>query len=124
MRTTINNWNLVCKAVVLMYVACADRIGELHDILWEDIKQIEYEGKQLWMFSYFKEKQDGRPGKVESILGDEISNMVFSLYTGDKCIFENVCIYQFISFCLVMHVRMFQERRSCGPGFQILDVGA
>ena len=86
------SYNLFCKAVVLMYVACAGRIGELHDILWEDIRQVEYEGKQLWMFSYFKEKQDGRPEKVESMLGDEISNIVFSLYTGEN---ETFCLMVF-----------------------------
>ena len=74
--------NLVCKTVVLMYIACAGRVGELHDILWEDVRQVNYDGHMVWVFSYFKEKQDGTPEKVDSMLGDEVSNMVFNLYAG------------------------------------------
>ena len=81
--------NLVCKAVVLMYIACAGRVGELHDILWEDVRQVNYDGQMVWVFSYFKEKQDGTPEKVDSMLGDEVSNMVFNLYAG--IIFLRTC---------------------------------
>jgi hypothetical protein len=74
-----SEWHLVCKAVVLMYLAFAGRIGELSTILWEDVRQVQHEGCLLvWMFSYLKEKQDGRPEKMESMLGDEISNMIFT----------------------------------------------
>ena len=84
-----STWHLLCKAVVLMYLACAGRIGELSSILWEDVRQVEHEGRSVWMFSYLKEKQDGRPEKMESMLGDEISNLVFTLYTG---IFDILCM--------------------------------
>ena len=60
-----------------MYLVCAGRIGELSSLLWEDVRQVEHEGRLVWMFSYIKEKQDGRPEKMESILSDEISNIVF-----------------------------------------------
>ena len=76
------SWNVVCKAVVLMYIACAGRIGELQEILWDDVRQVEYEGRPCWMFKYLKEKQNGVPELVESMLGDEISNLAFNLFTG------------------------------------------
>ena len=75
-------WNVVCKAAVLMYIACAGRAGELSDIMWENVRQVEYEGEKCWMFKYIKEKQDGVPEEVESMLGDAVSNMAFNLYTG------------------------------------------
>ena len=73
-----------------MYLACAGRIGELSSILWEDVRKVEHEGRSVWMFSYLKEKQDGRPEKMESMLGDEISNLVFTLYTG--IFFDILCM--------------------------------
>ena len=75
-----STWHLLCKAVVLMYLACAGRIGELSSILWEDVRQVEHEGRTVWMFSYLKEKQDGRPEKMESMLGDEISNLLYRYF--------------------------------------------
>eukprot|EP01036_Dinobryon_divergens_P035919 gene35919-46631_t len=76
-----SSWNIVCKVVVLIYIACAGRIGELNNILWEDIRQVQHESQQCWMFKYMKEKQTGTPEEVESMLGDEISNLAFNLYT-------------------------------------------
>jgi len=65
-----------------MYIACAGRAGELSEIMWENVRQVEYEGAKCWIFKYIKEKQDGVPEEVESMLGDEVSNMAFNLYTG------------------------------------------
>ena len=83
----------ICKAVVLMYIACAgSRVGEFHDNLWEDVRQVNYDGQMICAFSYLKEKQDETPEKVDSMLGDEVSNMVFNLYAG---------IIIFITCCLL-----------------------
>ena len=109
-----STWHLLCKAVVLMYLACAGRIGELSSILWEDVRQVEHEGRSVWMFSYLKEKQDGRPEKMESMLGDEISNLVFTLYTG---IFDILCmdfgpvflrVMFLVSLFVLLFYRLFQ----------------
>ena len=80
-----SEWHLVCKAVVLMYLACAGTI------LWEDVRHVEHKGRLVWMFSYLKEKQDGCPEKMESMLCDEISNMIFTLYTGIIFIASFIC---------------------------------
>ena len=80
-------WNVVCKAAVLMYIACAGRADELSDIMWENVRQVEYEGEKCWIFKYIKEKKDGVPEEVESMLGDTVSNMAFNLYTDIFCYF-------------------------------------
>ena len=111
-----SEWHLVCKAVVLMYLACAGRIGELSTILWEDVWQVEHEGCLVWMFSYLKEKQDGRPEKMESMLGDEISNMIFTLYTGIVFIASIICF----DFCFVLYSDCFKSEDRVGRFFRYL----
>ena len=115
--TENSTWHLLCKAVVLMYLACAGRIGELSSILWEDVRQVvEHEGHLVWMFSYLKENQYGRPEKMESILGDEISNIVFTLYTG---IFSIDWMFSFISV-LLLSSDCFKAEKRVGRFFRYL----
>ena len=90
-----------------MYLACAGRIGELSSLLWEDVRQVEHEGRLVWMFSYIKEKQDGRPEKMESLLGgDEISNMVFFITLYTVIIF--IALIILFDFCIATFIRLFQ----------------
>ena len=53
---------------------------------------MNYDGQMICAFSYLKEKQNETPEKVDSMLGDEVSNMVFNLYAG---------IIIFITCCLL-----------------------
>ena len=113
-----SEWHLVCKAVVLMYLACAGRIGELSTILWEDVRQVQHEGCLVWMFSYLKEKQDGRPEKMESMLGDEISNMIFTLYTGIILLLRVIVLISFL-----LYVQIVSSLKTVWAGFLDTYVG-
>jgi len=82
--------NLVAKASALLYLTCAGRKGELQDMTWDDVAQERVDGRLVWTISYIREKQADRPERAKSILGDEISNLAFTLYAGkDKCLFCN-----------------------------------
>jgi integrase len=72
--------NIIAKVAVLIYLHCAGRKGELNDITWENMKKVDYKDSSLWLITYHKEKQGGRPELSQSLLGDEISNLVFNLY--------------------------------------------
>lgn len=74
--------NLIAKASALIYLTCAGRKGELQDTTWDDISQERVDGRTVWTISYIREKQADRPEKAKSILGDEISNLAFTLYAG------------------------------------------
>jgi len=114
-----SEWHLVCKAIVLMmYLACAGRIGELSTILWEVVRQVEHEGRLVWMFSYLKEKQDGRPEKMESMLGDEISNMIFTLYTGIILLLR-----LFVLISVLLYVQIVSSLKTVMAGFLDTYVG-
>ena len=73
---------MVYKASMLLYLACAGRKGELHEVQWESLSQITYEDRLCWKVKYTQEKQTGRPEESEAILGDPISNLAFQLYVG------------------------------------------
>ena len=74
--------NLLAKASALLYLTCAGRKGELQDMSWDDIAQERVDGRLVWTISYIREKQQDRPERAKSILGDEISNLAFTLYAG------------------------------------------
>ena len=79
--------NLVAKASALLYISCAGRKGELQEATWGDISQTLIDGKKKWTIAYHREKQADRPVPTSSVLGDEISNLAFSLYAGQ--LFQN-----------------------------------
>lgn len=74
--------NLTVKASALLYLSCAGRKGELQDVTWEDVTLKCIDGHVFWSIRYIREKQADRPEHAESILGDEISNLAFTLYAG------------------------------------------
>jgi len=74
--------HLVAKASALLYLSCVGRQGELTTAEWKDMSQITIEGKLVWQIAYIREKQGNTPEESKSILGDEISNLAFSLYAG------------------------------------------
>ena len=76
--------NLLAKASALLYLTCAGRKGELQDMSWDDIAQERVDGRLVWTISYIREKQQDRPERAKSILGDETSNLAFTLYAGKK----------------------------------------
>ena len=88
---------LVGKACLLLYLSCAGRKGELNDVCWSDVFQKNVGGKLLWHVKYVREKVVGRPEVVESVLGDDVTNLIFSLYAGLISLFSLLLFYAFFA---------------------------